>query len=90
MTLRKRATGDLFLFSSIIFLYLESIRRVHIRKRVIGDLYLASSIPFIYLAFLYFGFEKNGLTFLLIGLIIAFIGVRTKKVMMEREKIENK
>ncbi len=87
MNFKKRATGDLYLFSSIIFIYLESFRRVHLRKRVVGDLYLASSIPFIYLAFLNFGLERKGLTFLVIGLIIAFFGMKTKKVMIEKEKL---
>jgi hypothetical protein len=87
MNIGKRATGDLYLFSSIIFIYLESFRRAHLRKRVVGDLYLASSIPFIYLAFLNFGLEGKGLTFLVIGFVIAFFGMRTKKVMMERENL---
>ncbi len=62
-----------------------------LRKRAIGDLYLAASIIFIYLALLYFGFSLNGWAFLIIGLVIAVFGVKTKKVMMgEEEKPKRK
>jgi len=59
-----------------------------LRKRAIGDLYLAASIIFIFLAFLYFGFKGKGLTFLVVGLILAIFGIRTKKVMIAREELE--
>lgn len=57
-----------------------------LRKRAIGDLYLVASIIFIYLALLYFGFKGNGWVFLIIGIVIALLGVKTKKVMIEEEK----
>ena len=57
-----------------------------LRKRAIGDLYLAASIIFIYLAFLYFGLDLNGWAFLVIGLIVALFGIKTKKVMLVQEK----
>lgn len=57
-----------------------------LRKRAIGDLYLAASIIFIFLAFLYFGFEKNGWPFLIIGFLTSFIGIKTKKVMVGGRK----
>ena len=57
-----------------------------LRKRAIGDLYLAASIIFIYLAFLYFGFKGNGWVFLIIGIVVAILGVKTKKVMIEEER----
>ena len=57
-----------------------------LRKRIIGDLYLTSSVIFFYLAFLYFGFGANGWVFLIIGLVIAFFGIKTKKLMMSKEK----
>ena len=60
-----------------------------LRKKAIGDLYLASSIIFIYLSFLYFGLGANGWVFLVIGLVIAFFGIKTKKVMMAKEKKKN-
>lgn len=85
MNLRKRAPGDSYIASLIILSYLEYFKEKP-RKRVIGDLYLASSIIFIYLAFLYFGFQGKGLTFLVVGLIIGFLGMKTKKVMMEQEE----
>lgn len=56
-----------------------------LRKRAIGDLYLAASVIFIFLAFLYFGFNGNGWAFLVIGLLIAFFGIKTKKVMIQKE-----
>ncbi|MBW2981025.1 hypothetical protein KY360_06435 [Candidatus Woesearchaeota archaeon] len=56
-----------------------------LRKRAIGDLYLAASVIFIYLAFLYFGFKANGWPFLVIGLLIATFGIKTKKVMVAEE-----
>lgn len=87
MQLRKRAIKDLYLASFIIFIYLESFRKIQLRKRTIGDLYLASSIIFFYLAFLYFGFEGKGLTFLVIGLVIGFFGMKTKRVMKEKENL---
>ena len=59
-----------------------------LRKRAIGDLYLAASIIFIFLAFLYFGFEGKGLTFLTVGLALAILGIRTKKLMIAREELE--
>ena len=59
-----------------------------LRKRAIGDLYLAASVIFIYLAFLYFGFRANGWPFLVIGLVIAVFGIKTKKVMMKEERRE--
>jgi hypothetical protein len=64
--------------------------RIKLRKRTIGDLYLASSLIFIYLAFLYFGFQKNGFVFLVVGLAIASFGIKTKKVMIEREEMERR
>ena len=57
-----------------------------LRKRAIGDLYLAASILFLYLAFLYFGFELNGWPFLVIGLVVAVFGMKTKEVMTLKEK----
>jgi hypothetical protein len=57
-----------------------------LRKRAIGDLYLAASILFLYLAFLYFGFELNGWPFLVIGLVVAAFGMKTKKIMMTKER----
>ncbi len=56
-----------------------------IRKRVIGDLYLAASIIFIFLSFLYFGFKENGFIFLIIGLILAFFGINSKKDLIKKE-----
>ena len=61
-----------------------------LRKRAIGDLYLAASVVFIYLAFLYFGFRANGWPFLVIGLVIAAFGIKTKKVMMKEETVKPK
>ena len=58
-----------------------------LRKRAIGDLYLAASLIFIFLSFLYFGFEKNGWAFLVIGLVIALFGMKTKKIMIEKEEL---
>lgn len=86
MKLKKRATKDIYLAFLIISVYLESFRRAHLRKRMIGDLYLASSIIFVYLAFLYFGFQRNGFIFLIIGILIGIFGMKTKKVMMGKEK----
>ncbi len=56
-----------------------------LRKRTIGDLYLASSLVFLFLAFLYFGFSLNGWAFLIIGLVVALLGINTKNVMLARE-----
>lgn len=64
--------------------------RIKLRKRTIGDLYLAASLIFVYLAFLYFGFHKNGFVFLIVGLGIATFGIKTKKVMIEREEMERR
>jgi len=62
---------------------------MNLRKRAIGDLYLAASIIFIFLSFLYFGLYKNtsyAWSFFAGGLIVSFIGMRTKKVMMGKER----
>lgn len=56
-----------------------------LRKRAIGDLYLTASIIFIFLAFLHFGFEAKGLTFLIIGMALGLFGIRTKEVMKKKE-----
>ncbi|MBU0629268.1 MAG: hypothetical protein KKC75_08840 [Nanoarchaeota archaeon] len=63
-----------------------------LRKRVIGDLYLSSSILFIFLTFVAVISRKNNLAIALlaVGMLIALIGVRTKQVMIEREKQETK
>ncbi len=67
-----------------------------LRKRVIGDLYLAASSIFIFLAFLYFTIiEKDdsfsyGISFLVIGLVIAGVGMVVKNIMIQKEKIESK
>ena len=57
-----------------------------LRKRAIGDMYLAASFIFIYLSLLQFGLSQNGLLFLVIGLVVAVFGMRTKKIMIEKEK----
>lgn len=88
MKFRKRAIGDLYLAASIIFIYLESFQKMHLRKRAIGDLYLASSVIFIFLTFVAVISRKNAMAiwFLSIGMLIALFGMKTKKVMIEKEE----
>jgi len=69
-----------------------------IRKRVVGDMYLAASFIFIFLAFLYFTvLQKDdsytyGVSFLVLGLIIAFVGIVVKNLFVKNEtaKVEKK
>jgi hypothetical protein len=63
---------------------------MHIRQRLIGDLYLSSSIIFIYLAFLYFIYSANGWGFLIAGFSLALFGVKTKQIMVLKEKPKKK
>ena len=65
-----------------------SFFKMGLRKKVIGDLYLASSLVFIFLGFLYAGIliqPVYGLIFLVIGLIVALLGVVTKKTLILKE-----
>ena len=61
---------------------------MQLRKRAIGDLYLASSIIFIFLTFVAVISRKNTMAiwFLAIGMLIALFGIKTKKVMIEKEE----
>lgn len=64
---------------------------MYLRKTIIGDLYLASSIIFFFLAFLYIGYDRSGWwMFLATGIVIAFIGMQTKREMAAKEEIDNK
>ena len=60
-----------------------------LRKRAIGDLYLAASVLFIFLSFVYFGAIRRqdlGVTFLIMGLVIAIFGIFTKNTLVGKEK----
>ena len=50
-------------------------------------MYLTASLIFFYLAFIYFGFLGKGVTFLITGIVVALYGIKTKKVVIEREKL---